>query len=281
MSGILEEARKYAAQNSRPPWYEHELKDLSIEARRLLEQYSGIPADEVDGHILALRDRAFDIFPYPCIGSFRFLQLSLVETIHYNEILQRVKAGEKFLDAGCCFGQELRQLAFDGAPEGNLYGTDISLDFMNLGYDLFLDKDRFKARFIAADIFDDNSDLVKELTGQIDIIYAGSFLHLFGKEDSFKVAKRLVSLLKDKPNALILGRQVGNIDPGEQREVAGEKSIFRHNEASWIEFWHQVGEETGVKWKVEASLVSGLAESTWKWHKDKNVRLLKFAVRRE
>lgn len=49
-------------------------------------------------------------FPYPCIGAYRFLDLSIISSPQYDEILSRVKSGEKFLDLGCCFGQEVRQL---------------------------------------------------------------------------------------------------------------------------------------------------------------------------
>jgi len=48
--------------------------------------------------------------PYPCIGAYRFLDLSIISSPQYDEILSRVKNGEKFLDLGCCFGQEIRQL---------------------------------------------------------------------------------------------------------------------------------------------------------------------------
>lgn len=49
-------------------------------------------------------------FPYPCIGSFRFLDFSIPQSPVYPEILQRLKSGEKLLDIGCAVGQELRQL---------------------------------------------------------------------------------------------------------------------------------------------------------------------------
>ncbi|KAL1965928.1 hypothetical protein VTN77DRAFT_5061 [Rasamsonia byssochlamydoides] len=262
------------------PWYLPELKEVSDDARRLLEEYSGIPSEKVVGHVQDVRDRAFAIFPYPCLGTFRFLNLSVSKTPYYEEVLQRVKNGETFLDLGCCFGQELRQLAFDGAPSENLYGSDLRLDFISLGYDLFLDKDKFKAHFIAADIFDDNSDLVKQLTGKVDIIYTGAFFHLFDLEQQLQIARRVVTLLRDKPGVLILGRQVGNVVPGHYPRRSGDGLRYRHDAASWTKLWEQVGEETGTKWKVDASLLEASAERGWKWH-DENSRLLRFAVRRE
>ncbi len=73
----------------------------------------------------------------------------------------------------------LRKLVADGVPTEHLYGCDLRPEFFELGYKLFRDKDTLKSKFIAADIFDPSSAL-SSLYGNIDIIYAGSFLHLFG-----------------------------------------------------------------------------------------------------
>lgn len=35
---------------------------------------------------------------------------------YYDEVLSRVKNGEKLLDLGCCFGQELRKLVSPRIP---------------------------------------------------------------------------------------------------------------------------------------------------------------------
>ena len=58
-------------------------------------------------------------------------------------------------------------------------------------------------------MFDPSSPL-SELDGEIDIIYAASFLYLFGYEDQVKVCNRIVKLLKEKKDSVVLGRQVGN-----------------------------------------------------------------------
>lgn len=41
---------------------------------------------------------------------YRFLDLSMSQRKEYPEIVRRLKGGEKILDLGCCFGQEIRQL---------------------------------------------------------------------------------------------------------------------------------------------------------------------------
>ena len=76
------------------------------------------------------------------------------------------------LDVGCGFAQDLRQLVFDGAPAENIYGVEIENPFMELGYDLFLDRTKLPpTNFIAADVCEPDSD-TKSLSEKFDIVYA-------------------------------------------------------------------------------------------------------------
>jgi SAM-dependent methyltransferase len=195
------------------------------------------------------RDEAWKVWPYPCIGQFRFLDLSISLSPHYPAILKRLKTGEQnFLDLGCCFGQDLRKLAADGAPSEHLYGSDLRPEFFDLGYKLFKDTATLKSKFLVGDVLDTSSPL-SELDGKIDIIYAASFLHLFGYEDQVKVCKRIVKLLKEKKDSVVLGRQIGNSNAGEQLLRNDRiKTRWRHNEESFKKIWEEVGQLTGSKW---------------------------------
>jgi hypothetical protein len=62
---------------------------------------------------------------------YRFLDLIMTTMDVYQEVLERVKKGEKFMNLGCCFGQEIRQLVHDGAPSVNTYGSDLWGDFQH------------------------------------------------------------------------------------------------------------------------------------------------------
>jgi SAM-dependent methyltransferase len=219
---------------------------------------------------------------------FRFLDLSLKNVSIYPEILKRLKSGETFLDLGCCFGQEIRQLVYDGAPAAELYGSDLRPKFIDLGFDLFKDKDTLKSTFIPADVFDDKSELLTRLSGKLNIVYTGSFFHLFGLEEQKAVARQVVKLLSSAPGGLIIGRQVGNID-GRAFEsgdnVGGEQNRFRHNADTWKEFWDLIGKETNTKWEVDAELHNiwmneGPEERLSKIREEEGVRLLKFVVKK-
>lgn len=172
---------------------------------------------------------------------------------------------------------------FDGVPSENLYASDLRQDFYDIGYDLFNDHETLKAEFIVADIFDDNSDLVKNLTKKIDIVNAASFFHLFNWDQQVLVAKRVVGLLNDKPGSLLIGRQVGRVDPPppDDKEAAGKH--YRHDVATWKKLWEQVGAETGTEWEVEAWMEKWAGHDTMMkdYHEGVDTFKLRFGVRRK
>jgi len=261
------------------PWYNPDLgSKLTPSARQLFETYSKIPSDSVEDHVYKIRDEAWDVWPYPCIGGFRFLDLAVRDSPQYPEILERLKSGnETFLDLGCCFGQEVRRLVADGAPSEKIYASDLRPEFFELGYTLFKDRETLKSKFIAADVFDSESGL-KELDGKIDIVYVGSFLHLFGYAQQVEVAVRIVKLLKYKVGSLVVGRQVGHVNAGEKVHTTNHQAgkMFRHNVASFEKLWGEVGEKTGTKWKVEAEIQEIESEDSYpRGHGTENDDLLR------
>ncbi|KAL1982941.1 hypothetical protein VTN96DRAFT_628 [Rasamsonia emersonii] len=279
-SPILDENQNVVAT---PSFYRENLDEINDTARTLLEKYSGIAPERVIQHVKDVRDRAYAVFPYPCIGMFSFLDLDLPLSPCYNEIVDRVKKGDKFLDLGCCFGQEIRQLAHEGVPHSNIYGSDLSPDFINLGYELFLDRDKLRGvQFIPSDIFDDNAALFHQLGGQIDIVHASNFFHLFDRDTQVQVAKRVVTkLLRDRPGALIVGTQVGGKNPQHYTWEKQGKKLFIHDTATWKEMWEQVGRETGMRFKVEAFEREFLEQEGQQFQGMEDMFRLFFTVRRE
>ena len=199
----------------------------------------------------------------------------------YPEIVQRLKSGNgKYLDLGCCFGQDIRKLVADGVPAQALIGCDLHQGFLDLGYDLFKDKERLQCELITADVFDPESKLT-QLEGSIDIIHASSFFHLFGYEGQKKIARRVVQLLKPKKDSLLVGRQVGNVKAHEMESSAsGSGNMFLQNVESWKQMWKEIGEETGTQWEVEATLEDWpMVGEKISWHKEGTKRIF-FSVRR-
>ncbi|KAK3068548.1 hypothetical protein LTR53_013791 [Teratosphaeriaceae sp. CCFEE 6253] len=276
-SSITATAEAIATRSRNVDWYYKDLPDVYPAARELLEQYSGIPPADVKEHIIGIREKAWDIFPYPCVGGFRFLDSTLSTLPQYPEVLSRVKSGSKLLDLGCFFGQELRKLIYDGAPSEALYGTDLRPEFFELGYKLFRDRGRNQATFFAADIFAPSPQL-DALRGTLDVIYAGAFFHLFDRPQQLQIAHRVVGLLAPRPGSLMLGRQVRQLEPGSYEHLTDSGGwVYRHNEQSWRELWEEVGRETGSTWEVSVDLyeISGGENPA------DTIRLMHFCVRRK
>ena len=151
--------------------------------------------------------------------------------------------------------------------------------YLELGYELFLDRDTFRAKLIEADIFDEQGPL-QEIDGKMDIVHIGLFLHLFDLGGQRKICERIVKLLKNEKGVLVLGTQVGSTQP---KDVPfGEaKNVFRHDEKTFEELWKEVGEKTGTVWKVTASMDNGLGAGSKKrpWD-DQYTRRLIFEVER-
>ncbi|KAF2003841.1 hypothetical protein P154DRAFT_72758 [Amniculicola lignicola CBS 123094] len=252
---------------------------ISSSARQLLETYSHIPPEKIDDHVVRIRDEAWEIFPYPCIGQFRFLDLSLSEFKEYAQVLDRLHQGQKLLDMACCFGQEIRKLVADGAPSENIYGCDLREEYVKLGYKLFADQDSIQANFLTADIFDKTS-LLTDLAAQFDIIYTGSFFHLWGYDDQVKVSKAVAALLRPQKGATIIGRQVGSENAREHDHTTNPTgAMFRHNVESFQKMWKDIGDDIGVTFTVTAELKPLWSDHS-SWHTDDTRRIL-FVITRE
>ena len=193
------------------------------------------------------------MFPYPCVGNWGFLNLNVADAPAYDEVVERVKNGELYLDIGCCMGQDIRKLVSDGVPAENLFASDLKPEFWDISYDLFLDKSTLKTKFIQADVLDPDSGL-KELDNKLSIVLAHSFFHLFEWDDQIKAAKRVIRLLKAEPGVIIFGRQGALLKAGSFEHARKEQRAYWHNPESWARMWKQVGDETGTKWEVESSL---------------------------
>ncbi|KAI1268094.1 hypothetical protein F5Y18DRAFT_377385 [Xylariaceae sp. FL1019] len=215
-------------------------------ARRLLGQYSGIEPDDIDTHIRHVRDKAWAVFPYSGIGSFKFLDMtSTVQDPMFQVVTDRLRAAgntERFLDVGCCLGHVVRQLIVEGVPSERVYGVDLQPRFLDFGYDIFCDRDKSQATYIAGDMLSQDRDL-DVLKGKVDIIYASAFFHLFERDDQLKAAKRMVEFLNlENPNVLIFGQNGGPKIAGWERYVLDEDS--------WKQLWDEVGQMTGTSWST-------------------------------
>ncbi|KXS95994.1 hypothetical protein AC578_8084 [Pseudocercospora eumusae] len=231
--------------------YKPDIEKLPADFQHLLETYSKIPADRTVAHVNAVRKRAFEVCPYPCIGQWKFLALTFLKHPKYQTILSRLKSGQTFLDVGCCFAQDMRQMIADGVPSDHLYGIEIEKELVDIGYDLFDDSKTNKAKFMIGDALNPGTSF-DTLKNSIDIINDSAFSHLWPWHEQRKVCTMMAGF--SKPGAMIVGRMTGSLKPAEYPAMVKGTTGWRHNVESLQRLWDEVGEATGMKWKAHGTM---------------------------
>lgn len=199
-------------------------------------------------------------------------------------MLDRIKRGAKYLDIGCCIGQDIRQLVADGAPSGHLYGAELEAPFIDLGYEFFRDRETLQTHFVQADILQlhEADSSLAPLLGTFEFIHLGMVLHIFDWEEQRKVLENCVRLLKPEAGVMILGRAVGDVK-GTMRGVGNlrGKQPFRHSVETFRKMWQEIEERTGATFDCRACIENGIGadQATWAWDL-KTSRRLEFEVER-
>lgn len=222
------------------------------------------------------RDKAWDIYPFPCVGQFKFLNLTLDKQPTYQSMLERLQHGAIYLDIGCCLGQDIRKLIADGAPPGNLFGAELIAPFIDLSYELFRDQD-VGTHFISADalVSTDDSPLA-QLRGKVDFVHLGMILHVFDLNKQLQLLLNSISLLKPEKGSLIVGTAVGDI-----QGVQVPAGNFMHSAETFRDLWDRIGSQTGLGFDCRVYLDNGLGESTSRQkHGSDRARRLVFEVER-
>ncbi|GAB7349505.1 hypothetical protein MBLNU459_g0213t1 [Dothideomycetes sp. NU459] len=269
-------------------WYAKDIAAaLPDETRDMLERYSNIPPSEVEQAIQTTLDRSWAVAPWPSVGSLTWLNRFIELHPSYQAMLSAVKRGAIIVDCGCFIGQDLRWLAYQGAPTDNMYGVDIEPAWFPIAYDFYRDRDSFKGHFLHADILaaatvahDDAGSPFAPLCGAVDILWAAKFLHLFSRTGQINAVERLMPLLK-RPGGIIVGSQNGLPEaadipvvtelsaalPGAAIAAAAaaaaaakgdeqqQKTIWLADPAAFRAMWDEVAARTGTKWHVDVGLL--------------------------
>lgn len=142
---------------------------------------------------------------------------------------------------------------FEGAPAENIIGSELEPKFVELGYELFCDKERLGVEFKTGDFFSAEGgvglDLVEE---SFDMVHAASFFHLFSWTEQVEAVSKALRLLKPKSGSVLFGRQTGV-------EVAGSVKypqtrsgeMWRHDLESWGKLMEEVRVKTGLEFEAK------------------------------
>ena len=202
------------------------------------------------------------------MGAFWFLLFAVTEFSQYDEILTRLKSGQKVLDVGAGIGQELRAFASDGAPPDAMAATDYQRGLWDVGYDLFQDRESFSGcNFIEADFINGGDQLVR-LHGKFDVILAMNFLHLFDIDVQTTMAERMLRLLRPVKDSLILGLQAGtHLTPRFEADFPMfpdfKGDLYRHSIESIQEMWKKAAMSVGLEVETTAETVELASDSKY------------------
>ncbi|KAI1265169.1 hypothetical protein F5Y18DRAFT_60761 [Xylariaceae sp. FL1019] len=178
-----------------------------------------------------------------------FLTPQLSRSPIYVEVLERVKKGHTLMDIGTFLGHDLRRLVYDGAPSDNLFGVDI-VNFYDLGYEFFRDREHFKGQFIEANFLStDSSELAALRERKASVIVISQVLHQWGWDDQLKATEALVAFTQ--PGTMIVGNMVGNDKAQEVSLPSIPTPAWRHNADSFAQLFQEVGGATGTVWETK------------------------------
>ncbi len=153
----------------------------------------------------------------------------------YMEILQK---GGRLLDYGCGTGDDVRVL-IKGGYRGEIVGFDLNWDSIELGFDLYLDKETTKHLFVVSEDFPFEEK-------EFDVVYSGSVLHTMkDRKEMHDYLGNVYNTLKEggiffgttlgaeKPSAFVEGAPPGLMTIGELRQILSSYwSPFRNIEIS-------------------------------------------------
>jgi hypothetical protein len=264
---------------------DNSLYGLTEDERAFFKQQTGITDDdELKAHILRVQAQAFEVFPYPCIQLFLFVQFKMrLFRSPYQDLIEMGKSRKRaiFLDIGSCMGTDARKLVADGYPLEQVVTSDLRKEYASLGHKLFnTTQETYSIAFVPGDVFDPNhleitSPLVtaqappedrpspdllsltslNPLHGRVFAIHASAIFHLFGEEKQLQLARALAGLLSPEPGSIICGVQRAAPEKkGFELSIVGEgHRMWFHSPESWTELWDGLVFEKGVV-KVQTEL---------------------------
>ena len=242
------------------PYYIPDIRSkISPQIKHLLTSAYHIPEDEVPDHCQRIRDKAWNIRAYPCIGLGVHLQPPLLTlNSEYKWIVEKLKTNPetRFLDVGTFLGIEPRVLYYDGVPANRIIANDV-VDFWTLGQEFFRDGDSEFIRdveYLQADMMmvREEGGAWETLRGGVDVINMCQILHQFTREKQVEACECLVALGRAKYGTMIVGCQVGKAEAEAVEHQTA--NLFMQSPPAWKEMWEEIMKKTGTKWRVECEL---------------------------
>lgn len=276
-------------------WFQPEIGPrLKPSIQFVFREWSGLTSEELESHLHRIvssvakhqhlnlplyhallttrplqREQAWPLGEFPCTGLWMFLLPGIAAFSQFPTILETARRRRaKILDLGCGLGQDLRLLAAHGVTTDRMWALDIEPRLWKLGYELFRDEGRMQALFIHADFLKVDvayDNRFSPLRGQVDLVLASQFLHLFDWDGQLAASKRIVGL--SKPGTMLVGFQQGR--KRARAYIRPWGMMFYHNRDSFLQLWELVQQQTDTQWTVDVSAVAlqdwGMQDEDLEW----------------
>ena len=200
----------------------------NIQVRKFFKAYTATDVENLVEKAYMIYIKALKIHNYRCLETFKFLAPRIIHNPFYADILQ-TGSKKKILDIGCALGTDLRKMYLDGMLQHNLYGLELEQRFIDLGYELFADRQKNKITFLIGNILDETIVKAFNSMNQFDIVYSSSVIHLLEKEEIKQLLKNVLTLLEER--GIFFGQTTGLKEPQEQFKPSGQK-IYLHSKKS-------------------------------------------------
>lgn len=243
----------------------------------------GISPSQLVQHVEHIHHKAFEIHPWPMIGGYHFLQTYINKQDIFEKLLPRLQHGDaNILDLGCALGQDVRVLISCGVPPCSIYALDYMQDLWDVGFELFNDEIGTKRGMeeVTFRQHDFLQGVPEQWKGQMDVVFAGAFFHVFDYEDQVKASRNAAKLLKPQSGSLIFGYQLGRLTAVEGPSFASTSKsgkTFLHNQKSFEKLWCDIGEELNVQFDISFMFYSEGVEDFIKI--DHEFRRIQFVVK--
>lgn len=136
---------------------------------------------------------------YRCVESGQFLRIGLIQHPFYSDVIDKKPLQEqRILEIGCGFGIDTRYLIQQGVAKENLLAIDVAPAFIELGFELFQDREAVEPCFQVKSVADEDfvSFIQNKFSEQpIDLVTAFQVLHTIPQYNE-KVAKDVYQLVK-------------------------------------------------------------------------------------
>lgn len=212
------------------------LKD-NKESKEFFKAYANISEEALLLKINEIYSKALNIHSYRCLRTLKFLAPRIVNNPFYEKIVLAGKE-QTILDIGCALGTDLRKMYLDGSKRQKLYGLDLENGFIELGYELFNDKEATTIHFLTGNILEKETVETLQKDETWDIIYSSSVIHLLEKTEIIILLQHVYDLL---PNGgIFFGQTTGLKEPQERLEKSGRRR-YLHSKNSLLKEFEAVG----------------------------------------